>query len=542
MSLTISKRLALMTVFGLLAVLAVGSVGLVQMGRIKGELDQVQQRYAPAIEACDRVALDFSNIRRASVLYTNAPSDQVRAIGRQQLTDGSALLRDQFSTLQRLALGLDKEKALIERESQLSAQYLQMTEKLIADIEASGADHAALIENALKTLSPVGAEFIKVLDEHAKFYDDLMDQGVTRSAQSYQSSLWGIGGCTLLGLLVLGLWGWSVYRHVVKPLAGVRDLVTKVESEKDFRTQATVSSQDEVGQVLDAFNRLLKAMRGAIHDMGESATDVSQTAHALRESSEALSKRVTTQSEAASNIASAMEEMTVSVSVVAGQAKDAKEASLQAGEMADNGAEVISHAAHEIDCIAEAVNRCSSLMNELEGHSQRINSVVSVIREVADQTNLLALNAAIEAARAGEQGRGFAVVADEVRKLAERTSLSTREIAETVGNIQSGTRLVKTSMEDAVASVERGVVRARDASDAIRQVNTHANQSTQQVTEISGAISEQSAALTEIAKQIEVIAQMAAENNNTAETSVNDANELNTVADRLKQTASQYRI
>jgi methyl-accepting chemotaxis protein len=539
---TIAKRLALMLFTAFLAVLIVGSVGIMQMGRIKAELDHVQQQFIPAMEACNQFALSFSTLRRASILYTNAPSEEVRAIGRKQMVDGIEAQRKAFENLQRLNVGTDKEKQFLEQETRISGQYLQLTEKLISDIDVPGSDRTSLVSNALKVISPVGADLVKALDEHTKYYDEMMGQSVERSTERYNSALLTIIACTLAGLVILMYLGWSIYQHVVKPLISVRDIVTRVEAEKDFSTQALVTSHDEVGQVLVAFNRLLRAMQTAIRDMTTSANGVSDTAHALQLNSDKLSKQVTTQSEATTHISSAMEELTVSVSVVANQAADAKEASAQAGEMAQDGAQVIADAATEIDRISTAVETASTLMAELEKHSQRISSVVSVIGEVADQTNLLALNAAIEAARAGEQGRGFAVVADEVRKLAERTSLSTREITTTVSSIQSSTTQVRTSMLEAVESVKRGVVRAGNASDAIGKVSAHAANSMHLTNEIAGAISEQSAALTEIAKQVEVIARMSEENHATATISATDALELDGVASRLQQISSLYKI
>lgn len=542
MSLTISQRLAIMSGIGLVAVLCVGAVGLVQMGRIKGELDDVQQRFIPALEASHRVSLRFSDVRRASVLFTNAPSDQIRAVGRKLLSDGINAERESFVALKKLAIGLDEEKQLIDQEERILTQYLDLTEKLAADVEKPGANRVELVEAALKNLSPISAGVIKALDQHARYYDNLMLEGVQRSTQRYSSALWVIILCTVIGLLILGVWTLSVYARVVRPLVSARDTVTRVERDKDFRIQTTAQGDDEVGQVLHAFNRLLKSMREAIGGMRDSADKLGSTAHGLQNSAQSLSGQVSTQSEAASTIASAMEEMTVSVSLVANQARDARQASDQAGAMAHDGAGVIAEAAREIDQIAQVVKLSSEQMNELETHSQRINSVVSVIRDVADQTNLLALNAAIEAARAGEQGRGFAVVADEVRKLAERTSVSTQEIAATVASIQTSATQVRASMQTAVESVERGVVRAQDASNAIGKVSDHAARATQMVTEISGAISEQSAALTEIAKQVEVIARMSEENDISARSAESNATALSRVAEQLQQTASIYQV
>src|SRR6516225_2202657 len=368
-SLNISRRLALMSFFGLLATLTVGLVGAVQMGRIKSELDQVQQRYVPAIEAARLAALSFSNVRRASVLYTNAATDALRTTARGQVEEGVAAQRKQFEALQNAAIGLDGERGFVEQETKLSAQYLAMMAKLVADLEAPGADRGAILSQAPKLLGPVGGELLKTLDAHSRFYDELMHASVARADERYASSLWLIGGCTVLGLAVLALWSWGVYLRVVKPLDEVRGIVTRVEEQKDFRVAAAVRGDDEVGQMLTAFNRLLGAMRGAIRDTGESAHEVSETARALDASSESLSRIVTAQSEAASSIAAAMEEMSVSASMVATQARDVHDASRRAGEMADSGASVIATAVHEIDSVSEAVSRSAALMSELEAHS-----------------------------------------------------------------------------------------------------------------------------------------------------------------------------
>lgn len=530
-----------MSVIGLLAVLCVGAVGLIQMSRIQAELNAVLTQHVPAIRAANRVQLAFQEVRRASVLYSNAPSDQVRTVALKQLTAGIANQRERFQQLEGLATS-EQEKAMIKDEAALSASYLDLTEKLIQALSEEGADRPALISKAVATITPTGIKLLALMEKHAQYYEDLMAQAVTHSSQRYRQAIWATGLGTVLGLVVLALWGVSVYRRVVIPLAGVRDVVTQVEANKDFSIQAKVDSHDEVGQVLGAFNRLLQAMRRAIQDMGQAAQGVSGSAHGLLLASESLSTQVTTQSDAAASIAAAMQEMTVSVTLVANQANEAKEASSQAGEMARNGGEVITQATREIDRVATSVQVSAERMTELEEHSQRINSVVAVIREVADQTNLLALNAAIEAARAGESGRGFAVVADEVRKLAERTALSTREIGNTVSDIQQSAAQVRSSMQDAVESVARGVQRAHDASTAIERISGRAADAMHLVTEMTAAISEQSTGLTQIARQVEVIAQMADQNHIMADRSAGEARELNTLAERMRDTASQYQV
>jgi len=184
----------------------------------------------------------------------------------------------------------------------------------------------------------------------------------------------------------------------------------------------------------------------------------------------------------------------------------------------------------------------SNIIQSLEQQSNEISAIVNVIKEIADQTNLLALNAAIEAARAGEQGRGFAVVADEVRKLAERTSKSTQEIGTMIDKIQNGTREAVTNIESGVTTGISGVALANKAGESITQIKAEAANLAQVVSDISDALKEQSIASNDVAKNVEKIAQMTEENNTAALQSANSANYLEKLASSLHVSISHFKI
>lgn len=295
---------------------------------------------------------------------------------------------------------------------------------------------------------------------------------------------------------------------------------------------------DLISKITIMRNNLIELI-ASIH---QSVDAVSQSAATLSNAASASASGSYQQSEASSNIAAAVEELSASIDQVEENARAARDISLVSGEKSEQGGLIIHNAANEMQLIASAVNVSSVTIGELEDLSTKISSIVNVIKDIADQTNLLALNAAIEAARAGEQGRGFAVVADEVRKLAERTSKSTQEITSMIEKIQAGTKRAVYEMEAGVTRVNAGVTLANQAGDSITDIRSGSEHVARSVDTIQVALQEQAASTREIAVKIATIAQGSEENAMRASQTATAAKKLEELSDELNEVASLFRI
>lgn len=241
-------------------------------------------------------------------------------------------------------------------------------------------------------------------------------------------------------------------------------------------------------------------------------------------------------------MAASVEEMSVSIDQVRDHAREARGIADVAGESSRSGGQVVHSSAEEMRLVASAVNEAAGTIRELENYSNEISAIINVIREVADQTNLLALNAAIEAARAGEQGRGFAVVADEVRKLAERTSESTHTIAGVIEKVQQGARRAAQEIENGVTRVEGGVKLAHEAGDSITGIQANSARVVATVMDIGSALDEQSSAAQLIARGVERIATLSEQSSASVRQTSAAARRLNDLAGGLTQAVARFHV
>jgi aerotaxis receptor len=347
-----------------------------------------------------------------------------------------------------------------------------------------------------------------------------------------------IGGLTLLAWPPVA---WLIIREFNRPIQAAIDAARRMAA-MDLSQAIPAHGDDEVGQLLAQ----LAIMRNHFQEMAamlrQSTAKLDTMARRLAESSQASATAASDQAEVATNMAASVEELSVSIDHVTEFSSEADMLSRTSGSASREGGGVIQRAADEMSHIAETVNGSATTIRELESYSIEISTIVNVIKEIADQTNLLALNAAIEAARAGEQGRGFAVVADEVRKLAERTASSTKEIAGMIEKVQASSRHAVAEMENSVDQVKAGVDLALQAEQSIGTIQVSSTQVAEAVNEISLAIKEQSAAAREIAQNVERVARMTEQGSHASQAAAALAGDVNALSGELRRLAETFKI
>jgi len=535
---TIAQRIAALLGSMIVGLLLIGGVSLYKLQAVSSNLHEIAENVIPSVRLLASANEAFLRARppMMNTLLVSAPEAKAGfekhflerlAQGKQSLAQYASLVAD------------DKDKALLDKGLKLFDEFQAAGLRVIA-LSKEGKEHEAEVE--LGKIRPTIDALANHLDEHMQYNYQLADIQKTQADASADSArntviitlVVVIATCLTLGMLI--------YRHVTGSLNNMAATFVGVATELDFTRRQNAKGNDEIARASNAFDQLLGRLQASFREINEHTGAVSSAASRVATASGQMSIASGQQSEASSSMAASVEEMTVSINHVADRAKDTNALAAASGDLAHQGEGIIGATVDNINSIAATVRNASGQIAALEHLSERINNVVSVIKDVADQTNLLALNAAIEAARAGDQGRGFAVVADEVRKLAERTTQSTQEIADTITEMQASAQAAVHGIHAVETQVNEGVQQAQGASQAIAEIGAGSGQTVEMVRDISDAIHEQSQASTDIAQQVERIAQMSEENSAAAQATAETATELAGLAETMQQVVARYKI
>ena len=352
-----------------------------------------------------------------------------------------------------------------------------------------------------------------------------------------------IVGISILLLIIIAATFLVLFSKVIPPLnellLSLKDMNT---GSGDLTRRLPHQGNDEVGKIVGEFNRFVGQLQAIIVDVVRSSTQLNKTAEGLLDVVSDAEKGMIKQQDETVHVATAMNEMSNTVQEIARNASQAAEAAEQADKEALQSKQVVSQTKQAISALADEVEKATQVIHQLETESDNIGTILDVIRDVADQTNLLALNAAIEAARAGEQGRGFAVVADEVRSLASRTQDSTQQIKEMIERLQSGANNAVQVMESGRTQAQENVQQAMQAEESLEVITKAVGTINDMNMQIASAAEEQSSVSEEINRNIHNISQVTEQTSRGVQQSTELCGEVSEESNQLQTLMKKFRV
>jgi len=530
MHMKITTKLNSIVLCAVLGLAAVTGISLYSTNHQRNAGEQMAREDAAQVSLALQGQLHLSEAVRAYKNYLIRKDTLHVDLFREQ----TGKLEETLTAFEKIGVSDEERQALSNANDKLQ-NYRPAIDRLIAarstsnDIEKIDASLAKGIDR------PLEDSLRKLMTLAQANYDAKRTSLATQSEQL----LWvQFGVCGIVGLLV-ALLGILIALRLTRRLGLLSAAMTRV-AEKDLTARVTIQGNDELGDMGIIFNEMMTGMEEMVKSIQLAVLSLTDKSKELLFGAEIMTKDADEVAGQAGTVATAGEEMAATSTEIANNCIMAAESSQIANQTALNGAEVIERTVQVMRRIADKVKESASTVEGLGSRSDQIGAIVGTIEDIADQTNLLALNAAIEAARAGEHGRGFAVVADEVRALAERTTRATKEIGEMIKSIQQETRGAVNIMEEGVREVETGTSEAGKSGTALAEILQQINTVSLQVSQIATAAEQQTATTSEISGNILQITTVTQETAELAKTSTRAADDLVQLAENLQSDCRKF--
>ena len=508
------------------------------LNNVIGDSRAIAEDWLPSIQAAGKISQDRLRYRVRSLEFMLPGSAEDKAKIEKSLAELESDVEKAIKDYESL-ISSAEEKKLISEALVAANGYRDAVKKGVALAKDGKEDEAQAVRKG---------EWVTKANEMRDKTDALVKtnrEGAEASKKSIaitsQNAYTGTLIATLAGVLIATLFSFALSKRIVGRMQSVVETSRRIAS-GDLQGPIPRSGRDEVGQLSQSVGEMQESLRKALVETRDNAARITATSGNLADNVGQLEQGAEVQAEAASSIAANIEELTVSINHISDATGEASRLAGESDRLAETGKATIEKLIGEIRNVATTVDHASQQVSTLADQSQQISQLVSVIKDIADQTNLLALNAAIEAARAGEQGRGFAVVADEVRKLSERTAHSTTEIAAMVNSIQKATHEVVSGIQSGVDAVSVSVEHARQTGEAISLIQSKAKEVATVVAGVADGLREQTTAATDVAKRVEQIATHAEESSSATSSTAESARILSAVAEEMQTMVSRFRV
>ena len=547
-NITIKFRLLTLGSIAILGICISGGMGLHRLALIETQLEDTLKNTRYGIHL-------MINVSQANIHFKTQVQEWKNILIRGDAPDAFAQYRKSYQeserqTQQELQTSLKEMKesghprvaeieAVIKLHSELSALYSRQ----IGVWDVNDPNNTQRADRALRGLDRPATEAMNALVEGMEKDERSRIENQLEAARAlYIETRNAFVIILLVAVSIVGALIFTTTRSINRKIASLQAAIVNIRQRLDLSLRLPAEGSDEISLTARSVNDLLGEFQSVVSRMKDSAAHVSTASEGLATSVAQLSDSVSQQNESTAAMAASVEELAVSVTHISDSSNAAQQISKTSREHAQNGGEVIGKTVTGMVDMTKSLQATAMQVETLGQRSQEIGSIAGVIKEIADQTNLLALNAAIEAARAGEQGRGFAVVADEVRKLAERTGDATTEIANVISAIQTDTQKAVHEMSVVVELANSNAEIARQAGGSIDDIQNGAAEVFNATNDIATALNEQSAANDLIAQQVEVIATMS-EKNTVALGGVHQASaEMKQLSDEMHATVDRFKV
>lgn len=525
--------------FGVITLLLIGLGGFayVQIGHLRAAEQNIEQNSLPSIQVIDDIQVALLHARLESIRMLASTDPDVKKASEAKVRQAMDTLQSRSDFYQKNLISGEQDRSQFDDARNKMSNYLGGLKQVIAmDV----ADHEQAVSFANSEQADRASAYQETLttirDENAKE----AQQSGADATSVYNHSVNVLIAVVVLASILTVILAITMTRSIVGPMSVSLKLAEDI-AEGDLTRHLEVTGRDEASRLMQALNQMSGKLRSTIQDISGASTQLSTAAVEMTSITESADRTLQQQNSEIEQAATAVNEMSAAVEEVARNATSTSQAAQQSSASADLGNSRVAETLTAMQALTGLVEGSSAKVLALAGQAQDISKVLSVIRGIAEQTNLLALNAAIEAARAGEQGRGFAVVADEVRALAHRTQTSTQEIEQMISAIQAGSSATVESMQKSTQEVHSTRKTAEDAGQSLRQIANSVLEINERNLQIATASEQQAHVARDVDRSLVSIRDLAMQSSEGTRQTLIASNELSQLAVNLNDLVLRFR-